>query len=186
MATAKNQKRQRIDKILNAFGAAAVLVLLAVGGLSWWAYSFTAQNVHNELAAQKIYFPVKGSAAIAALPKADQDEVNKYAGQQVLDGAQAKVFANNYIAVHLSEIAGGKTYSEVSTASLADPSNQQLKQQSQTLFQGETLRGLLLGDAYAFWMVGHIAQIVAIVAFVGAGVMLMLVLLGLSHLAAIA
>jgi hypothetical protein len=185
MAKTQTKKRQFIDRTLNAFGAVAVIVLLAVGGLSWWAYSFTASNVHNELVAQKIYFPVKGSPALAALPAADRAAIGRYAGQQVLNGAQAKVFANNYIAVHLKEIAGGKTYSEVSAESLADPSNAQLKGKAQTLFQGETLRGLLLGDAYAFWMVGHIAQIVALVAFAGAGVMSVLVLLGLRHLAKI-
>jgi hypothetical protein len=36
------------------------------------------------------------------------------AGKQVLTGSQAEVYADHFIAVHLSHIAGGKTYSEVS------------------------------------------------------------------------
>ena len=185
MALSKVKKRQIIDKTLISFGVVATIVLLAVGGLAWWAYSFTASNVHNELAEQKIYFPDKGSAAIAALPATDQVAINKYAGQQVLNGDQAKVFANNYIAVHLSEIAGGKTYAEVSSEALAHPTNAKLQNQANTLFKGETLRGLLLGDAYAFWTVGHIAEIAAVVAFVAGGVMAVLVILGLVHLAKI-
>jgi hypothetical protein len=120
-------------------------------------------------------------------PALDSPEIgpylNQYAGKQLLTGPEAKAYANHFIAVHLTEIAGGKTYSQVSALSLADPSNLALKAQAQTLFQGETLRGLLLGDAYAFATVGQIAQIVAIILFIGGGVMLIFVLLGLAHLA---
>ena len=63
-------------------------------------------------------------------------------------GAQAKAYSD-MIAVHLSKVAGGKTYSEVSDAwiaSNADPTKRDpaLGAQRQTLFMGETLRGLLL------------------------------------------
>ena len=179
MANARNTKRKIIDKILTAFGAVAVLALLSIGGLAWWAYSFTNSNVHNELVAQKIYFPPKGSPALAS-PQIGP-YLNQYAGQQLLTGPQAKAYADHFIAVHLSEVANGQTYAQVSAKSLADPTNQQLKQQAQTLFQGETLRALLLGDAYAFWTVGHIAQILAVVCFASAGIMAILTLLGFWH-----
>lgn len=178
----KAQSRKVVDKVLTSLGLVATLVLFAVGGLAWWAYSFTTSNVHDQLAQQQIFFPPAGSAAITALPAADQAQMNKYAGQQLLTGAQAKVYANNFIAVHLSEVADGQTYAQVSTKSLADPTNTQLQGQANTLFKGETLRGLLLGDAYAFGTVGMIARIAAFVAFVGGGVMLLLVLLGLRHM----
>ena len=178
-------KRKTIDKILTSLGVVATIALLAIGGLAWWAHSFTTSNVHNELAAQKIYFPDKGSPAITALPSADQAKVNAYAGQQVLDGRQAKVFANNYIAVHLSEVAGGQTYAEVSAQAVKDPTNVKLQGQANTLFKGETLRGLLLGDAYAFWTIGYIAQIAAFVCFAAGGIMAILVFMGLGHLAII-
>ena len=48
------------------------------------------------------------------------------------------------------------------------------------MFKGETLRGLLL-NAYAFGTMATLAGIAAIVTFVGAGVMLLLSLLGLLH-----
>ncbi len=140
-------------------------VLLVVGALAYYADGFAKNTVTSELSSQKIYFPSKGSSAIAALPKADQTEMNKYAGEQLVNGAQAKVWADNFIAYHLSEIAGGETYAQVSAASLANPTNTQLKEEAQTLFQGETLRGLLLGDGYAYWTFGQIAQYAAITAF---------------------
>jgi hypothetical protein len=96
-------------------------------------------------------------------------------------GTQAKAYADEFIAVHLKAIGGGKTYSQVSAESVAQPANAALAAQAATLFRGETLRGLLL-NASAFWTLAEIAWIAAIVAFVGAGIMLVLSLLGLWHL----
>ncbi len=175
-----NKKRKTIDRALTLFGVVATVALLAIGGLAWWAYSFTTSNVHNELAAQKIYFPPKGSPELAS-PKIGP-YLDQYAGQQLLTGPQAKAYANHFIDVHLSEIANGKTYAQVSTEALANPTNTKLQAEKQSLFQGETLRGLLLGDAYAFWTVGTIAQIAALVCFAAGGLMAILTLLGVWHL----
>jgi hypothetical protein len=176
-------QRKTIDTVFILLGTVTTLVLLAVGGLAWHAYSFAKNSVETELSAQKIYFPPQGSPAITALPMADQTEMNKYAGQQLVTGAQAKVYANNFIAVHLNEVAGGQTYSQVSTKALADPTNAALQGQANTLFKGETLRGLLLGDGYAYWTFGQIAQYAAVASFIGAGVMTLLVLMGMMHIA---
>ena len=83
--------------------------------------------------------------------------------------------------MHLQEIGGGKTYAQLSAASLADPTNTKLAGQVATVFKGTTLRGLLL-EAYAFWTFGQIALVAAIVSFVLAGVMLLLTVLGMLHL----
>ncbi len=179
----KVNKRKIIDKVLIMFGVVATIALLSIGGLAWWAYSFTSSNVQSELSSQKIFFPPKGSPELAS-PKIGP-YLDQYAGEQLLTGPQAKAYADHFIAVHLSEIANGQTYSEVSAESLANPANTQLKQEAQTLFQGETLRGLLLGDAYAFSTVGQIAEITAIVCFIAGGVMAILVLLGLWHLSTV-
>lgn len=183
MAASKKEHRRTIDKLLISLGLVATVALLAIGAAAWWAHSFTSTNVRNELSAQKIYFPAKDSPALAALKAEDRAQVSKYAGQQVLNGDQAKVFANNYIGAHLEKVANGKTYAEVSTEARSDPTNAKLKGQVETLFKGETLRGLLLGDAYAFWTIGKIAEIAAIVAFAAGGLMAVLVLLGFWHLA---
>src|SRR5690242_14022234 len=52
--------------------------------------------------------------------------------------------------------------------------------QVQTVFRGETLRGLLL-NAYGFWQMGQIMLIGAIVAFLAAAAMLILSLFGIAH-----
>jgi hypothetical protein len=181
MARAKvtHLRRKTIDQVLTAFGVVATCALIVIGGLSWWAYSFTTSNVREELAGQKIYFPAKGSAALAS--KEVGPYLNQYAGQQLLTGPQARTFANHYIAVHLSEVAGGQTYAEVSAKALANPSNATLQNQATTLFKGETLRGMLL-NAYAFWTVGMVARVAAIVCFVAAGAMAVLTLLGFWHI----
>jgi hypothetical protein len=174
--------RKTVDKVFVLLGLVMTAVLVVVGGIALKASSFAKSSVHDELAAQQIFFPPKGSPAITSLPAADQTEMNKYAGKQLVNGTQAKIYANNFIAVHLSEVAGGQTYSQVSTKALADPTNAALQGQANTLFKGETLRGLLLGDGYAYWTFGLIAQYAAVASLAGAAVMALLVLLGLRHL----
>lgn len=176
-------ERKAIDKVFILLGLVTMVVMLVVGALAWYGYHFATNQVKTELSSQKIYFPAKDSAAITSLPVGDQVQMNKYAGQQLVNGDQAKVYANNFIAVHLKEVAGGQTYSQVSTAALQDPTNQKLQVEKTVLFQGETLRGLLLGDGYSYWTFGMIAKWVAICAFAGAAVMAVLVWLGLIHLA---
>ena len=102
-----------------------------------------------------------------------------------MNGAQAEVYADHFIAVHLKGIGGGKTYSQLSYASLQDPKNTELAGQVQTVFRGETLRGLLL-NAYAFWKLGQIAKLGVYVAFILAGVLALLTILGLWHLSKVA
>jgi hypothetical protein len=169
--------RKVVDYLVSSAGMVIAVVLLAVGGLMVWGHVYIDNQVHSQLASQKIFFPPKGSPAIAAAPFA---AMRQYAGQQLTTGAQAQVYANHFIAVHLSEVAGGKTYAQVSSAALANPTNTTLKTQEQTLFQGTTLRGLLL-NAYAFGTVATIAGIGAIVSFVGAVILLVLSGLGFAH-----
>ena len=106
--------------------------------------------------------------------------MRQYGGEQLTTGPQAETYANDFIGVHLEEVAGGKTYAEVSSAALADPDNAALQEQAQTLFRGTALRGLLL-NAYAFSTVGQIALIAAIVSLVGGGVLVFLSVLGFQH-----
>ncbi len=160
-----------------------VVVLVVIGGLAWEASSFAKSSVESELKSQKVFFPVKDSPAITELPAADQSQMNKYAGQQLVNGAQAKVYADNFIAYHLTKIADGETYAQISSQAMANPTNTKLKAEQQTLFQGETLRGLLLGDGYSYWTFGQIAGYAAIAAFTGAVVMAVLIFLGNKHLA---
>jgi hypothetical protein len=172
-------ERKAIDKVFILLGSMAAIVLLGASVLGWVGYTFATSQVRNELSAQKVYFPVKGSPAFS--PE-EYPTIQKYAGQLVDDGPKAKAYANEYIGHHLKKIAGGKTYSEVSALAMKDPTNAKLQQQKATLFQGETLRGLLLGDGYGYWVFGMMAMYASIAAFAGAVVMFILVLLGIRHL----
>jgi hypothetical protein len=173
-------RRRTFDLLASLAGLLLAVVLAVAGGLLIWGYSFVNNQVHNQLAAQKIVFPAAGSPEITALPPADAAAMKQYAGQLMTTGAQAQTYADHFIAVHLQKIGGGKTYSQLSAESLANPKNTALAAQVETVFKGTTLRGLLL-NAYAFWQMGQIALIAAIVAFVAAALMMILSILGFWH-----
>jgi hypothetical protein len=166
-----------IDTILTAGGLLMAALLVIAGGLLIWAHTFVNNEIHDQLAAQQIVFPAANSSAVAGPEYA---AMRQYGGQQLTTGAQAEVYADHFIANHLKTVGGGKTYAQLSTQAQADPTNTKLAGTVETMFKGETLRGLLL-NAYAFGTMGTIAGIAAIAAFVGAGVMLLLALLGLWH-----
>jgi hypothetical protein len=176
--------RKVFDKLTSAGGIVAVVVLLVAGGLLTWGHSFVNSNVHSQLAQQQISFPPKAAFAHAKvgteITPSMIPSVSQYAGQQLLTGAQAKVYANDFIAVHLSELPSGGVYSKLSAAALASPKNTELQGLVQTSFKGTTLRGLLL-EAYAFSEIGLIMMWGAIASFALAMVMSILVGLGLAH-----
>jgi hypothetical protein len=147
-------------------------ILAFVSGFAFWASSFATGQVHDNLAAQQIIFPAANSPAITSLPAADAAAMRVYAGQQMTTGAQAETYADHFIAVHLREIAGGQTYSQVSTAAQADPTNTKLAGQVQTLFRGETLRGLLL-NSYGWSQIGQYAFSAAVGLAIAAGAVLL-------------
>jgi len=171
--------RKTIDKVFVLLGLVMTGVLIVVGCLALYASNFAKTSVKDELTAQKIFFPPAGSPG---LDPVEFPGLQKYAGQQVDNGVKAKAYANEFIGVHLTKVADGKTYSEVSALAMKDPTNTTLQTQKAVLFQGETLRGLLLGDGYAYWTFGMIAYYAAVAAFAGAALMGILVLLGLRHI----
>lgn len=174
-------RRRTFDALMVFAGLALAAVLLVAGGLMTWGHSFVTSEVHSQLAAQKIFFPAAADPSVKALPAADATAMRAYAGQQMTTGAQAQAYAEHFIAVHLREIGGGLTYSQLAGKSMAQPKNAALAAQVQTVFRGTTLRGMLL-NAYGFWKIGQIIWIGAIVAFAGAALMLIFSFLGLWHL----
>jgi hypothetical protein len=151
-----------------------VVILAAASGFLFYEGNFVTGMVHDELVAQQIYFPgtdqIKAGGALD--PAKFSVEIRSYAGQQVDNGDKARVYANDFIGVHVAGIAGGKTYSQTSSALSAmnaqiastpktDPSYAGLQAQAATLsaqktslFQGEMLRGTLL-NSWGWWMVGN-------------------------------
>jgi len=181
-------QRKMFDVLASAGGLLVVVVLLVAGGLLMWGYSFANSNVHNQLAEQQITFP---SAAEFAHPVAGSEitpsmipTVSQFAGQPLTTGTQAEVYANDFIGVHLQEIGGGLTYSELSAKAMALPKGSAAytaaEAKVQEVFQGTTLRGLLL-EAYGFGTLATIALIAGISAFILAGLMALLVAFGFLH-----
>jgi hypothetical protein len=174
-------RRRTFDAVAIIAGLALTVVLAIGGALLLWGHSVVNTDVHNQLAAQRIAFPAASSPEIKALPASDATAMKQYAGQLMTTGAQAETYADHFIAVHLKEIGGGKTYSQLSAAAMAQPKNAALASQVETVFKGTTLRGMLL-NAYGWWQMGQIMLISAIVAFCGAGLFLILSGLGIWHL----
>jgi len=182
-------KRKNFDKIVTAVGFGLTVFLFVAAGLLNWGASFAQDSVRSQLENQNIAFP-----AAEAMPEATKDQLAKWANMQVVTGEMARDYSDLYIWEHMkgSSIAAvGKpaTYSEVSgmymglvrggstdTAQIA-----KLGELRQTLFMGNTLRGMLL-EAYAFGTMGVIAGYGAIAALAGGLVMLLLSIAGLLHI----
>jgi hypothetical protein len=155
--------------------AVLAVVLLVGGGLLAWGGAFADDMVHDQLSDQRIFFPEAGTPAL------DPDTypgLQQYAGEAVDNGPKAKAYADEYIKVHLEESTDGRTYSELSTASRANPDDTELAGLVQTAFRGETLRGLLL-YAWGWSVVASIATIVSWAAFAGAAIVLLALAYGL-------
>jgi len=164
-------------------GFVMAAILLAAGGLLLWGSTYTHNMVHNQLAAQKIYFPPK---AAFAHPKAGTEitpsmipSVSQYAGQQLVTGQQAQSYADNFIGVHITNMTGGQTYAQLSAKALANPDNTKLAGEVAAVFKGETLRSILL-NAFGWWKVSQITYIASLAAFGLGGLTLLASLFGLT------
>jgi hypothetical protein len=187
--------RRAIDTVLIGFGVLLTVVLAASGILLTWGHNFSADYVRSELGAQNISFPAKD-----ALVTEGRTDLAKYGGAKVDTGKEAEAYAK-YINGHLAKVANGSTFADLGTPERA--ANTELKDavtakapqaqidtlkakadtitgQRNTLFKGETLRGLLL-TAFAWSTMGTIAGLAAIVSFAAAAVLALLVILGLVH-----
>ncbi len=186
-------RRRAIDKVLIGFGLIAAIVFAVAAGLLTWGANFANDYVHDELSSQNVFFPDE-----ASLTEEGREDLVEYADEQVTTGPEAEAYAS-YIGGHLEGIANGQTYSEIddrgaaaaveearesgaSEAEIADlqATADELRGQRDSLFRGETLRGLLL-SSYAWSTIGRIAGIAAWVAFAGAAVLAGLVVAGAVH-----
>ena len=164
-------------------GFALAAILLAAGGMLLWGSAYVHNTVQGQLSAQQIFFPPK---AAFAHPQAGTEitpsmipSVSQYAGQQLVTGQQAESYADNFIAVHITNMTGGKTYAQLSAASLAQPNNTKLAGQVGTVFKGEALRSMLL-NAFGWWKVSQITYIASLIAFALGGLTLLGSLFGLT------
>src|SRR6186713_2240770 len=189
-------KRKTLD-ILFSIGGVAIAGLLVIAGLVLAANaSFANDYVATQLSQQHITF--KTADTLTAEEKGQACLV-EFAGQPMTTGKQAECYANNFIGLHLESIAGGKTYADLgevqtqlraqiaeaqktNASNLADLQKQltDATASRETVFKGETLRGLLL-TSYGFSEFGTKAAQAATVAYLGAGVMVVLVIFGIIH-----
>ena len=177
--------RSAFDKLISGAGLVLAAVLLIGGGLMAWANVYIGNQVEDQLSMQAITMPE--GEALASLPEDDAAALEEYAGSPLDTGAEAKAYADHYILAHMNAASDGRTYEEVSGEYIAlsdedkaSEDGQALAGLRQTLFMGNTLRGLLLyGSAFA--TMGTIAGIGAVVAFAGSLILLVLVALGLRH-----
>ena len=176
-------RRTTFDKLLAWIGTGLGVVLLIAGGLLLWGSAYVHNTVQSQLAAQQITFP---AAAAFAHPKAGSEitpnmipSVSQYAGQQLVTGQQAEAYADHFIAQHITDMSGGKTYAQLSAAAMAQPNNTKLAGLVATVFKGETLRSMLL-NAYGWWKVSQITFIGSLIAFGLAGLAFLASLAGLT------
>ncbi|MEY4972984.1 MAG: hypothetical protein RL399_941 [Actinomycetota bacterium] len=185
----RRMKRKTFDKIVTSIGAALTVFLLVAAALLNWGATFANDSVKSQLENQNISFP-----AAEAMPEATRAQLAKWAEQKVTTGEMARDYSDLYIWEHMkasavATIGKEATYSEVSgmymglvrggstdTAQIA-----KLGELRQTLFMGNTLRGMLL-EAYAFGTLGVIAGYGAIAALIGGILMLVLTVAGIIHL----
>ena len=187
-------RRPTIDTVLITAGLVVTAVLLVAGALLTWGSNFAEDYVHDELSAQNIQFP-----DLATLQE-DNPALVGYADAVVDTGPEAEAYAA-YIDGHLAGIADGATYADLGgperqaraaleaaqaagsdDATVADlqATYDEISGQRNSLFKGETLRGLLL-STFAWSTIGRIAGVAAMVVLVAAAVMLVLVVLGEWH-----
>jgi hypothetical protein len=182
-------KRKNFDKIVTAVGFGLTVFLFVMAGLLNWGATFASDSVKSQLDNQNISFPTAET-----MPEATRGQLAKWAEKKVTTGEMARDYSDLYIWEHMkasSSAVMGKpaTYSEVSSAymglvrggSTDTAQIAKLGDLRQTLFMGNTLRGMLL-EAYAFGTMGVIAGYGAIAALVGGVVMLLLSIAGLIHI----
>ena len=183
-------KRKSFDKIASVIGLLLAGFLIVIGGILQYGGNFATDQVAAQLEPQAITIPAENGD-----PKVT-DDVKKFfadnGGKVMTTGKQAQMYADHYIGFHMSDMP---TYAAASGANraaagalAADPTNPELqaaaKQASgmvETVFKGETLRGMLL-NAYAFGTLGQIAMVASYVSFAGGIIFLILALLGFAHL----
>ena len=179
--------RRSIDLMISWSGGVMAILLIALGAAAIFGGSFALNNVRDRLAPQNITFP-----PAEAMSPQEKTELGTFAGAKVDTGTEAEAFSR-YIGGHLAEVNEGATYSETSSESRAFAAEvgenptaaesakmAELSGKVDTLFRGETLRGMLL-NAYGWWTVGMITMWAGIGAALAGLLLAIFVALGFRH-----
>jgi hypothetical protein len=170
--------RRAWDRLVSTASIIIAVAMIVLGGLAIYGGNFGRNNVSDRLETQNVTFP-----PLDAMTPEEQATVGEFAGQQVVNGEQAKGFSD-YIAGHLEGVNEGATYSETSAAAREeglDPDTAaELQGMADTLFKGETLRAILL-NAYGWWTVSTIAWYAGWFMVIAGIVLAVLAILGFRH-----
>jgi len=196
--------RRTLDLLFSVGGVVLGALLMVLGLVLNNQADFAKSYVTNQLSEQQIKFTpadkLKGEDKAAG----GQCLVN-YGGSALDSGKKAECYANQYIGFHLKEAAKGAgvegaTYAtlgaEVTKAKTAaadaktagQPTDEldarvtELSGLRDTMFKGETLRGLLL-TSYGFSIFGDRAGLAANVCFAAFALMVLLSIAGFIHAA---
>ena len=188
--------RRNTPALVGTIGLVLAAVLVGLGLVMTSNANFAKTYTAEQLGRQNITF----STIEALQPQERQSEcLMRYAGQQLTTGKQAECYANDFIGLHVTKIAGGKTYAQMRAPEQAllaqvtaaqkanDPGLAELqkqhaiaKGQRDALFQGETSRGLLL-TSFGFSVLGAKAEQAATTAYLVAGLVALLSLVFLAR-----
>ena len=186
-------KRRTLDIIFSCGGVVLAGLLVVLGMVMTSNANFAKGYVKDQLNEQHIRFTPR--SALSAEEKQSSCLVT-YAGQPLNTGKQAECYANDYIGLHVKAVADGQTYADLGTpqrelaakVDAADASTRPalaaqlatITEQRDTLFKGETLRGLLL-TSYGFSVFGVKGEQVAAVAYLVAALLALLSIAGFVH-----
>jgi hypothetical protein len=193
-----------LDLLFSIGGVLLGVLLLVLGLVLNNQANFAKSYVTNQLSEQQIKFTP--AAALKGEDKAAGGGcLDTYGGTALDSGKKAECYANQYIGFHLKESAKtakveGATYAtlgtEVTKAKTAaadaktagkptdvlDARVTELSGLRDTMFKGETLRGLLL-TSYGFSIFGDRAGLAADVCFAAFALMVLLSIAGFIHAA---
>jgi hypothetical protein len=195
-------KRRTLDFLFSIGGVALAVLLLVLGFVLNANADFAKSYVRDQLVEQKINFTP--AEALSDAERSAECLVD-YAGTPLDNGKKAECYANEYIGLHMAEGATeagyeGATYStlgavqrelraELAAAEEAGESTEAVQAEldtvnglRETMFKGETLRGVLL-TSYGFSVFGEKGAQAATVAFLAALVLILASAAGFIHAA---
>ena len=187
-------KRRTLDLLFSIGGVGLAGLLLIIGVVMSSNADFSKKYVTDQLAQQKITFKTADTLT-------DEERqapcLVAYAGQPLLTGKQAECYANEFIGLHVKTSGKGRTYAEIGddqtalraqiaaaggAANAPDLQKQltDLTATRETVFKGETLRGVLL-TSYGFSELGNKADQASTVIYLGVILLTLLSIAGFVH-----
>ncbi len=187
-------KRRTLDLAFSIGGVGLAALLLIIGVVMSSNANFSKKYVTDQLSQQKITFKTADTLT---------DEEKKapclveFAGQALTTGKQAECYANEFIGLHVATTGKGRTYAQIGddqtalraqiaaaggAANAPDLQKQltDLTATRETVFKGETLRGVLL-TSFGFSELGNKADQAATVIYLGVILLLALSIAGFVH-----